>query len=92
MAGAVPIRVVALDGPQARAASREATTRARLREILASGEFGRELATLAPLLDEFDGSEVAAAALVMAAEASRKPTPIIAAAAPQAPAARDAQA
>ena len=89
MAGPVPIRVVALDGPQARAASREVTTRARLREILASGEFGRELATLAPLFDEFDGSEVAAAALVMAAEASRKPTPIIAAATPQTPAPRE---
>lgn len=71
IAGPIPVRVVALDAALARAASREAATRGRLREILVSGEFGRELGTLAPLLDEFDGSEVAAAALVMAAEAAR---------------------
>jgi hypothetical protein len=91
IAGAIPVRVVALDGPQARATSREATTRARLREILASGEFGRELATLAPLLDEFDGSEVAAAALVMAAEAARKPAQVMALASPPVQPAREAR-
>lgn len=83
VAGSISVQAVTLDGPRARAATRDAATRARLREILASGEFARELAAITPLLDEYDGSEVAAAALVMAAEATRQPPAI--AAAPAAP-------
>lgn len=73
VAGDVPVLPWLLDGPRARAESRETATRARLREILASGTFAHELLALAPLLDEFDGSEIAAAALVLANETQRAP-------------------
>jgi ATP-dependent RNA helicase DeaD len=73
IAGPMRVQAITLDGAAARATSREVATRARLREILSSGEFARELAAITPLLDEYDGSEVAAAALVMAAEATRQP-------------------
>jgi hypothetical protein len=73
IAGPMTIQPITLDGPRSKAATREATTRARLREILASGEFARELAAITPLFDDFDASEVAAAALVLASEATRQP-------------------
>ncbi|HYV98544.1 MAG TPA: hypothetical protein VE967_13900, partial [Gemmatimonadaceae bacterium] len=44
------VRSRMLDGVRARAASREAATRGKLREILASGEFVAELSVIAPLL------------------------------------------
>jgi len=47
----------------ARARERDARAREELRGLLARGEFGRELLSLEPLLDEFDGVEIAAAAL-----------------------------
>src|SRR5581483_9061841 len=37
--------------------------RAELRDALTQGKFGRELLALEPLLDDFDGAEIAAAAL-----------------------------
>ena len=46
-----------------RARSREEALRAELRETLGAGAFSRELLTLEPLLDNYDGIEVAAAAL-----------------------------
>lgn len=73
IAGNMTVQSITLDGPKARASSREAATRARLREILASGEFAREIGAIAPLLDEYDGAEIAAAALVIASEATRQP-------------------
>jgi len=82
LAGTVPVTPLLLDGPRARAESREAATRARLREILITGAFARELLTVAPLLDEFDGSEIAAAALVHASEVQRAAAPVAQAAAP----------
>lgn len=78
IAGPMTIQPITLDGPRSRATTREATTRARLREVLASGEFARELAAITPLFDEYDASEVAAAALVIAAEATRQPPAVAA--------------
>ena len=46
-----------------RARSREEIVRGELRETLASGAFARELLTLEPLLDSYDGIEIAAATL-----------------------------
>jgi ATP-dependent RNA helicase DeaD len=46
-----------------RARDRAGRVRAELRAVLESGEFGRELLSLEPLLDRFDGIEIAAAAL-----------------------------
>jgi hypothetical protein len=72
IAGGMAVVPWLLDGPRAQAESAEAATRARLREILTSGSHARELLALAPLLDEYDGSEIAAAALALATEAQRK--------------------
>ncbi|HXY29217.1 MAG TPA: DEAD/DEAH box helicase [Gemmatimonadaceae bacterium] len=52
-----------LSGPTARARTREDRTREELRATLASGVPARELLTLEPLLAEYDGVELAAAAL-----------------------------
>ena len=51
--------------PEAAAASRarDASVLAQLRALLESGTASRELLSLEPLLDEYDGAEVAAAAL-----------------------------
>jgi ATP-dependent RNA helicase DeaD len=46
-----------------RARDRDELARAELREVLSKGQFGRELLSLEPLLDDFDGIEIAAAAL-----------------------------
>jgi ATP-dependent RNA helicase DeaD len=46
----------------ARARDRDERLRAELRELLSDGHFGRELLALEPLLDEYDGIEIAAAA------------------------------
>lgn len=46
-----------------RARAREAAMRAELRGVLESREYARELLALEPLLDDFDGIEIAAAAL-----------------------------
>jgi hypothetical protein len=72
LANNVPVVPWPLDGPRAQATAREAATRARLREILASGAYSSELLSLTPLLDEFDASELAAAALVLASEFERR--------------------
>ena len=47
----------------ARARDRDARLRRELHDALTSGRFGRELIALEPLLDEFDGIEIAAAAV-----------------------------
>ena len=46
-----------------RARERDDQARTELRDILITGQFGRELLSLEPLLDDFDGIEIAAAAL-----------------------------
>jgi ATP-dependent RNA helicase DeaD len=50
----------------ARARDRDARVRAELRELLEQGHFGRELIALEPLLEDYDGIEIAAAALQLA--------------------------
>ncbi|MEP7066585.1 MAG: DbpA RNA binding domain-containing protein [Gemmatimonadota bacterium] len=52
-----------LSGPGARARSRDEKVRDELRAALATGVHARELLALEPLLTEFDGIEIAAAAL-----------------------------
>src|SRR5206468_3188095 len=52
-----------LSGPGARARSRDEKVRDELRAALSSGTAARELIALEPLLTEFDGVEIAAAAL-----------------------------
>jgi hypothetical protein len=52
-----------LEGPAAAARSREAELRAELTTVLAQGTATRELLALEPLLDRYDGLEIAAAAL-----------------------------
>jgi ATP-dependent RNA helicase DeaD len=50
-------------GPERRARDREETVRQELRAVLARGVPAREVISLEPLLQEFDGTELAAAAL-----------------------------
>jgi ATP-dependent RNA helicase DeaD len=52
-----------LTGPERRAHDREEAMRQELRSVMASGVPSRETIALEPLLDEFDATEVAAAAL-----------------------------
>jgi len=52
-----------LAGPSAAARSRDALLRDELATVLAQGLASRELLTLEPLLDRYDGIEIAAAAL-----------------------------
>jgi ATP-dependent RNA helicase DeaD len=56
-------RPLALGGPADRARAREAASREALRAVLADGVPPRELLALEPLLEEYDGLEIAAAAL-----------------------------
>ncbi len=65
----------------ARARSREDSLRDELRQVLTSGHFSRELLSLEPLLSEFDGAEVAAAALRLLDAERSKPQAITAASA-----------
>jgi ATP-dependent RNA helicase DeaD len=55
------VRPITLSDAGARARDRDAKLRAELREVLNRGEFLRDLLALEPLLDEFDGLEIAAA-------------------------------
>lgn len=50
----------------ARARDRDARIRSELRALLEEGHFGRELIALEPLLEDFDGIEIAAVALQLA--------------------------
>ena len=52
-----------------RARNREDAVRGELQEMLAAGAFSRELLTLEPLLDRYDGIEIAAAALRLVQQA-----------------------
>jgi ATP-dependent RNA helicase DeaD len=65
---------LALPEAAARARRREDSLREELRAILASGQFSRELLAVEPLLSEYDGAEIAAAA-VRLLEAQRASTP-----------------
>lgn len=68
----------------ARARSREDSLRDELRQVLTSGQYSRELLSLEPLLSDYDGAEVAAAALRLLEAERVKPQGITAASAPAA--------
>ncbi len=75
IAGGV-INPFALPEAAARARSREDQLRAALREELAAGSYSRELLALEPMLAEFDGIEIAAAAVrLLEAERRRAAAP-----------------
>jgi ATP-dependent RNA helicase DeaD len=63
LAGGAPVTPLRASGATGRARTRVAALRTELRDVLASGIPTHELLALEPLLDEYDGVEVAAAAL-----------------------------
>ena len=63
LAGGAPVTPLNASGAPVRARKRVAALRSQLRDVLASGIPAHELLALEPLLEEFDGVEVAAAAL-----------------------------
>jgi ATP-dependent RNA helicase DeaD len=63
LAGGAAVTPLHASGAPARARKRVAAMRSQLREVLASGIPAHELLALEPLLEEYDGVEVAAAAL-----------------------------
>lgn len=63
LAGGAPVTPFTLSDAGLRARSREEIVRAELRDTLATGAFARELLTLEPLLESYDGIEIAAATL-----------------------------
>ena len=63
LAGGGKVTPFVLSGPGARARSRDEKVRDELRAALSNGVNARELIALEPLLTEFDGVEIAAAAL-----------------------------
>ena len=65
LATGAPVTPLSASGPPLRARKRVAALRLQLREILESGIPAHELIALEPLLEEYDGVEVAAAALRM---------------------------
>src|SRR6185369_5092492 len=67
------VRALALPGAVDLARDRDSAMRGELREVLAAGEFGRELLALEPLLEEYDGIEMAAAALRLLERERSKP-------------------
>ncbi|HTR76687.1 MAG TPA: DbpA RNA binding domain-containing protein [Gemmatimonadaceae bacterium] len=63
LAGGGSVRPLTLPEAGERARDRDEATRRTLRDVLTRGQFGRELLTVEPLLEEYDGIEIAAAAL-----------------------------
>jgi ATP-dependent RNA helicase DeaD len=63
LAAGGPVQPVTLPQAALRARGRDAIVRDELAEVLARGDFGRELLALEPLLDRYDGIEIAAASL-----------------------------
>jgi ATP-dependent RNA helicase DeaD len=82
--GGGTVAPVALLEAAERARGKDAALRASLRDVLASGDVRREVLALEPLLAEFDGIEIAAAALRML-EQQRPQRPAAAAAAQTGP-------
>jgi ATP-dependent RNA helicase DeaD len=62
LTGGGAVRSLTITDASARARDRDARLRAELRDVLVKGQFGRDLLALEPLLEEFDGIEIAAAA------------------------------
>jgi ATP-dependent RNA helicase DeaD len=73
--------------PEARDRARagELTVREQIRDTLANGNFARELLALEPLLDQYDGIEIAAAALQLLDRERSARAAVIGAATPPAP-------
>ena len=63
LAGGASVTPFTLSDAGLRARTREDIVRAEIRDTLASGVFARELLTLEPLLESYDGIEIAAATL-----------------------------
>ena len=63
LAGGAPVTPFTLSDAALRARSREEIARGEIRDTLASGAFARELLALEPLLESYDGIEIAAATL-----------------------------
>jgi ATP-dependent RNA helicase DeaD len=61
--GGGTVSPIALVDAAERARGKDAALRASLREVLTAGDVRREVLSLEPLLEEFDGIEIAAAAL-----------------------------
>ena len=85
LAGGGRARPLTLTEPIARARSREERMRDELRAALADGAPARELLALEPLLSEYDGTEIAAAALRLLDHARTAAPPAAAEPAPAAP-------
>jgi ATP-dependent RNA helicase DeaD len=68
------VRPLTMSDAGARARDRDAKLRAELRDVLNRGEFLRNLLALEPLLDEYDGLEIAAAAAHLLEAARSVPT------------------
>jgi len=73
LAGGGRVTPFVLSGPGARARSRDEKVRDELRAALANGINARELIAIEPLLTEFDGVEIAAAALRLLEREREKP-------------------
>jgi len=78
------LKPITLAESGAHARTRDAKARDELRSVLLGGQFGRELLALEPLLDDYDGIEIAAAALQLLEKerAERASAPAAAAASP----------
>jgi ATP-dependent RNA helicase DeaD len=63
LAGGAPVTPLTLSDAGLRARTREDIVRSEIRDTLAAGTFARELLTLEPLLESYDGIEIAAATL-----------------------------
>jgi len=85
------LKSITLPESASRARGRDTKMREELRSALVGGQFGRELLALEPLLDEYDGIEIAAAALQLLdrERAERAAAPDAAAASASAPRARE---
>jgi ATP-dependent RNA helicase DeaD len=67
------VKPLALPGAANLARDRDTAMRGELQNVLAGGEFGRELLALEPLLEEYDGIEIAAAAVRLLERERSKP-------------------
>ncbi|MGI8498409.1 MAG: DbpA RNA binding domain-containing protein [Gemmatimonadaceae bacterium] len=73
LAGGGRVTALSLAGPSALAHSREDAMRDELRVLLSAGVPAREMIALEPLLAEYDGVEIAAAALRLLERARERP-------------------
>jgi ATP-dependent RNA helicase DeaD len=75
LAGTGTLRPYRLPDAAARARTRERRVRDALRDVLRAGVPARELLALEPLLEEYDGAELAAAALRLLERERERPAP-----------------